>query len=158
MENKRKDCFKTVSFRLNLSREDELEIYQTIQSIEANVVRKRLYDNKSKFIKMALKDYIESKNAKEEIERRCRQTEDYMEQVVAKARTEFVDSLKEHDIELVAAIMASVMKAAGNGTSVSVEATSNKAVDEYYLNMTGGALPDGGGELPDGAMDFLDRL
>ena len=158
MENKRKDCFKTVSFRLNISRDDELEIYHTIQSIEANIVLKRIYDNKSKFIKMALKDYIDSKNAKVEIERRCMQTEDYMDLVVAKARTQFVDSLKEHDIELVAAIMASVMKVAGTGTTVSVAATSNKAVGEKYLNTTQGDLPDGGGELPDGAMDFLDSL
>lgn len=158
MENKRKDCFKTVSFRLNLSREDEFEIYHVIQSIEANVARKRLYDNKSKFIKMALKDYIDSKNAKEEIDRRCRQTEDYMDLVVARARTQFVDSLKEHDIELVAAIMASVMKVAGNGTTVNVGTTPNKVVGEKYLNMTQGDLPDGGGELPDGAMDFLDSL
>lgn len=158
MEHKRKDCFKSVSFRLNLSRDDELEIYQIIQSIEDNEVRKQLYDNKSKFIKIALKDFIESKNAKEEIEQRCRQTEDYMELVVAKARTEFVDSLKAHDIELVAAIMASVMKVAGPETTVSVGTTPNKAVDEAFQNNTGGDLPDGGGELPDGAMDFLDIL
>jgi hypothetical protein len=141
---------------LNLSRNDELKIYQVIQSIEDNESQKHLYDNKSKFIKMVLKNFIDSKESKEDTKLQCRKTEDYMDQVVEKARLEFVNSLKEHDADLVTTIVASVMKVVG--TTVSIAAVPNNELDEENLNISQGELPVVGEELPDEVMEYIESL
>ena len=49
-----KDSFKTVSFRLNLEKQDEKEIYEYLESIDQGNQKQELGD-KSKFLKMQQK-------------------------------------------------------------------------------------------------------
>ena len=159
MANDKNEMFKTVSFRLNLSRDDECEIYTVIESIENNEQFKETFENKSRFIKTALKDYINCVNAKEDTEKRCIQTEHYMEELVEKMKTEFLLALADHDKELIAGIINAVMQM-NTGSEYGyqkVQAEEQTSMQKVSSTVEG-ILPESNGEIPLGAMDFLDSL
>ncbi len=63
-----KESFKTVSFRLNLDKHEEKEIYEYLESIDQGNQKQDLGD-KSKFLKMLVREWIAG-----EVEREATET------------------------------------------------------------------------------------
>ena len=82
-----KDSFKTVSFRLNLEKQDEREIYEYLESIDRGN-QKQEFADKSKFLKMLVKEWIAGEVAREATETKRHEEEIFQKTLLKKLSQE----------------------------------------------------------------------
>ena len=155
-----KDSFKTVSFRLNLEKQDEKEIYEYLESIDQGNQKQELGD-KSKFLKMLVKEWIADEVAREAAETKHQEEEIFQKTLlenlsheVEKANESLVKALPE----LIQAVVKEVL---ANGVITVAPKSPDGTVD--FQNETeevsaACVLPESGAEIPDDAFDFIDNL
>lgn len=155
-----KDSFKTVSFRLNLDKQDEKEIYEYLESIDHGNQKQELGD-KSKYLKMLVKEWIADEVAREAAETKHQEEEIFQKTLlenlsheVEKANESLVKALPE----LIRAVVKEVL---ADGVITVAPKSPDGTVD--FQNETeevsaAGVLPESGAEIPDDAFDFIDNL
>ena len=93
---------KTISFRLNMVREDEKELYEAIKG------HSDYYGSSGAYIKAALKHFHSREQEYELQERLQDYMKEQMEQLVVEQRKVFMEALEEHDQKLVTMILSGV--------------------------------------------------
>lgn len=155
-----KDSFKSVSFRLNLEKQDEKEIYEYLESIDQGNQKQELGD-KSKFLKMLVKEWIASEVTKVATETKRREEEIFQKTLLENLSHEVEkgnESLAKALPELIRAVVKEVL-------ADGVITVAPKSTDEILAFRKGmeevsvaGVLPESGAEIPDDAFDFIDNL
>ena len=155
-----KDSFKTVSFRLNVGKQDEREIYEYLESIDHGN-RKQEFGDKSKFLKMLVKEWISTEVAREEVETQ-RHEEDIFQRTLIENICGEVNKGCEHLVTVLPDLIRAVLKAvlADGEIVVSPKATEEGTASQKETKevSSGGVLPGIGAEIPDDAFDFIDNL
>ena len=155
-----KDSFKTVSFRLNLEKQDEREIYEYLESIDQGNQKQELGD-KSKFLKMLVKEWIAGEVAREAAETK-RQEEEIFQKTLLENLSHEVEKGNESLVKALPELIRAVVKEVLADGAITVTPKSpDDTVD--FQNETeevsaAGVLPEGGAEIPDDAFDFIDNL
>ena len=155
-----KESFKTVSFRLNLEKQDEREIYEYLESIDQGNQKQELGD-KSKFLKMLVKEWIADEVAMEAAEIKRHEEEIFQKTLLENLSHEVEkgnESLVKALPELIRAVVKEVL---ANGVITVAPKSSDEIVafqNESEEVSAVGILPEGGAEIPDDAFDFIDNL
>lgn len=155
-----KDSFKSVSFRLNLDKQDEREIYEYLESIDQGNQKQELGD-KSKFLKMLVKEWIAGEVAREAAETK-RQEEEIFQKTLLENLSHEVEKGNESLVKALPELIRAVVKEVLADGAITVTPKSpDDTVD--FQNETeevsaAGVLPEGGAEIPDDAFDFIDNL
>lgn len=155
-----KDSFKSVSFRLNLDKQEEREIYEYLESIEQGNQKQELGD-KSKFLKMLVKEWIADEVAMEAAEIKRHEEEIFQKTLLENLSHEVEkgnESLVKALPELIRAVVKEVL---ANGLITVTPKSPDETVafqNETEEVLTAGVLPDSGAEIPDDAFDFIDNL
>lgn len=155
-----KDSFKSVSFRLNLEKQDEKEIYEYLESIDQGNQKQELGD-KSKFLKMLVKEWIAGEVAREATETK-RQEEEIFQKTLLENLSYEVEKGNESLVKALPELIRAVVKEVLADGAITV---APKSPDETvaFQNETeevsaSGVLPESGAEIPDDAFDFIDNL
>ena len=155
-----KDSFKSVSFRLNLEKQDEKEIYEYLESIDQGNQKQELGD-KSKFLKMLVKEWIADEVAREATETKRQEEEIFQKTLLENLSHEVVkgnESLVKALPELIRAVVKEVL---ADGVITVAQKSPDETVDfqkETEEVSAAGILPESGAEIPDDAFDFIDNL
>lgn len=155
-----KDSFKSVSFRLNLEKQDEKEIYEYLESIDQGNQKQELGD-KSKFLKMLVKEWIADEVAREAAETK-RQEEEIFQKTLLENLSREVEKGNESLVKALPELIRTVVKEVLTDGVITVAPKSpdetialQKEAEEV---LTAGVLPESGAEIPDDAFDFIDNL
>ena len=155
-----KDSFKSVSFRLNLEKQDEKEIYEYLESIDQGNQKQELGD-KSKFLKMLVKEWIADEVAREAAETK-HQEEEIFQKTLLENLSHEVEKGNESLVKALPELIRTVVKEVFTDGAITV---APKSPDETvtFQNETeevlaAGVLPESGAEIPDDAFDFIDNL
>ena len=155
-----KDSFKTVSFRLNLDKQEEKEIYEYLENIDQGNQKQELGD-KSKFLKMLVKEWIADEVAREAAETK-HQEEEIFQKTLLENLSHEVEKGNESLVKALPELIRAVVKEVLADGAITV---APKSPDETvtFQNETeevsaSGVLPEGGAEIPDDAFDFIDNL
>lgn len=155
-----RDSFKSVSFRLNLEKRDEKEIYEYLESIDQGNQKQELGD-KSKFLKMLVKEWIADEVAREAAETK-RQEEEIFQKTLLENLSHEVEKGNESLVkELTELIRAVVKEVLADGAITVAPKSPDETVafqKETEEVLTAGVLPESGAEIPDDAFDFIDNL
>ncbi len=154
-----KDSFKTVSFRLNIGKQDEREIYEYLESIDQGNQKQELGD-KSKFLKMLVKEWIADEVAREAAETKHQEEESFQKTLLENLSYEVEkgnESLVKALPELIRAVVKEVL-------ADGVITVAQKSPDETFSfhneteeDSAAVVLPERGAEIPDDAFDFIDN-
>lgn len=155
-----KDSFKSVSFRLNLEKQDEKEIYEYLESIDQGNQKQELGD-KSKFLKMLVKEWIAGEVARVATETKRREEEIFQKTLLENLSRE-VEKGNESLVKALPELIRIVVKEVLTDGVITVAPKSpdetvalQKEAEEV---LTAGVLPESGAEIPDDAFDFIDNL
>lgn len=155
-----KDSFKSVSFRLNLEKQDEKEIYEYLESIDQGNQKQELGD-KSKFLKMLVKEWIANEVARVAKETK-RQEEEIFQKTLLENLSREVEKGNESLVKALPELIRIVVKEVLTDGVITVAPKSpdetvalQKEAEEV---LTAGVLPESGAEIPDDAFDFIDNL
>lgn len=155
-----KDSFKSVSFRLNLDKQDEREIYEYLESIDQANQKQELGD-KSKFLKMLVKEWIADEVAREATETK-RQEEEIFQKTLLENLSHEVEKGNESLVKALPELIRAVLKEVLVDGAITVAPKSpDETIDfqkETEAVLTAGVLPESGAEIPDDAFDFIDNL
>lgn len=155
-----RDSSKSVSFRLNLEKRDEKEIYEYLESIDQGNQKQELGD-KSKFLKMLVKEWIADEVAREAAETK-RQEEEIFQKTLLENLSHEVEKGNESLVkELPELIRAVVKEVLADGAITVAPKSPDETVafqKETEEVLTAGVLPESGAEIPDDAFDFIDNL
>lgn len=155
-----KDSFKSVSFRLNLEKQDEREIYEYLESINQGN-HKQEFGDKSKFLKMLVKEWVAGEVAKEAAETKCHEEEIFQKTLLENLSHE-VEKGNEDLVKALPELIRTVVKEVlADGVIAIVPKSFDETVafqKETEEFSAAGVLPEGGAEIPDDAFDFIDNL
>lgn len=155
-----KDSFKTVSFRLNLDKQEEKEIYEYLESIDQGNQKQELGD-KSKFLKMLVKEWIANEVAREAAKTK-RQEEEIFQKTLLENLSHEVEKANESLVKALPELIRAVVKEVlANGVITVAPKSPDEAVafqNETEEVSAVGVLPESGDEIPDDAFDFIDNL
>ena len=155
-----KDSFKTVSFRLNLEKQDEREIYEYLESIDQGNQKQELGD-KSKFLKMLVKEWIADEVAREAAETK-RQEEEIFQKTLLENLSYEVEKGNESLVKALPELIRAVVKEVLADGAITVAPKSPDETVAFQKEaeevLTAGVLPESGAEIPDDAFDFIDNL
>ena len=155
-----KDSFKSVSFRLNLEKQDEMEIYEYLESIDQGNQKQELGD-KSKFLKMLVKEWIADEVAREAAETKHQEEEIFQKTLLENLSHEVEKGNESLVKELPELIRTVVKEALTDGVITVVPKSPDETIafqKEAEEVLTAGVLPESGAEIPDDAFDFIDNL
>ncbi|MDD3138817.1 MAG: hypothetical protein PHX08_07580 [Lachnospiraceae bacterium] len=155
-----KDSFKTVSFRLNLEKQDEREIYEYLESIDQGNQKQELGD-KSKFLKMLVKEWIADEVATEAAENKLHEEEIFQKTLLENLSLE-VEKGNESLVKVLPELIRTVVKEVLTDGVITVAPKSTDETIAFQKEaeevLTAGVLPESGAEIPDDAFDFIDNL
>ena len=155
-----KDSFKSVSFRLNLDKHEEKEIYEYLESIDQGN-QKQEFGDKSKFLKMLVKEWIADEVAREAMETK-RQEEEIFQKTLLKNLSHEVEKGNESLVKALPELIRAVVKEVLADGAITVAPKSPDETvafqNETEEVSTAGVLPESGAEIPDDAFDFIDNL
>ena len=155
-----KDSFKTVSFRLNLEKQDEKEIYEYLESIDQGNQKQELGD-KSKFLKMLVKEWIADEVATEAAENKLHEEEIFQKTLLENLSLE-VEKGNESLVKALPELIRTVVKEVLTDGVITVAPKSTDETIAFQKEaeevLTAGVLPESGAEIPDDAFDFIDNL
>ena len=155
-----RDSFKSVSFRLNLEKRDEKEIYEYLESIDQGNQKQELGD-KSKFLKMLVKEWIAGEVSRVAIETK-RQKEEIFQKTLLENLSHEVEKGNESLVKALPELIRAVVKEVlANGLITVAPKSPDETVSfqkETEAVLTAGVLPESGAEIPDDAFDFIDNL
>ena len=155
-----KDSFKSVSFRLNLEKQDEKEIYEYLESIDQGNQKQELGD-KSKFLKMLVKEWIADEVAREATETK-RQEEEIFQKTLLENLSYEVEKGNESLVKALPELIRAVVKEVLADGAITVAPKSPDETVAFQKEteaiLIAGVLPESGAEIPDDAFDFIDNL
>ena len=155
-----KDPFKSVSFRLNLEKQDEKEIYEYLESIDQGNQKQELGD-KSKFLKMLVKEWIADEVAREAAETK-RQEEEIFQKTLLENLSHEVEKGNESLVKALPELIRAVVKEVLADGAITVAPKSPDETVSFHNeteeDSAAGVLPESGAEIPDDAFDFIDNL
>ena len=155
-----KDPFKSVSFRLNLEKQDEREIYEYLESIDQGNQKQELGD-KSKFLKMLVKEWIADEVATEAAENKLHEEEIFQKTLLENLSLE-VEKGNESLVKVLPELIRTVVKEVLTDGVITVAPKSTDETIAFQKEaeevLTAGVLPESGAEIPDDAFDFIDNL
>ena len=155
-----KDSFKSVSFRLNLEKQDEKEIYEYLESIDQGNQKQELGD-KSKFLKMLVKEWIADEVAREATETK-RQEEEIFQKTLLENLSHEVEKGNESLVKALPELIRAVVKEVLADGAITVAPKSPDETVAFQIKTeevsAAGVLPESGAEIPDDAFDFIDNL
>ncbi len=155
-----KDSFKSVSFRLNLDKQDEREIYEYLESIDQGNQKQELGD-KSKFLKMLVKEWIADEVATEAAENKLHEEEIFQKTLLENLSLE-VEKGNESLVKVLPELIRTVVKEVLTDGVITVAPKSTDETIAFQKEaeevLTAGVLPESGAEIPDDAFDFIDNL
>ena len=155
-----RDSFKSVSFRLNLEKRDEKEIYEYLESIDQGNQKQELGD-KSKFLKMLVKEWIAGEVAREAAETK-RQEEEIFQKTLLENLSHEVEKGNESLVKALPELIRAVVKEVLADGAITVAPKSPDETVAFQKEteevLTAGVLPESGAEIPDDAFDFIDNL
>lgn len=146
---------RTVSFRLNMAREDERELYEAI--IKHNRGKKDdPYGSSGAYIKAALRSYHGKERDLQQQEQFREEMQAYIHSLSNKQRELFLSALDMHDQKLITTIVESVVSALAGPTLMSgVVQTMGKVA----INSGDTPIKDPVGEtMPEEALSYLESL
>lgn len=111
----RKEFRKSITFRLNLDREDERELYETIRKHSRHVAGDE-YGSAGAYIKAALRDYRRQEKNVGLREQFQSDMEKYLQKLAISERDEFMKALAEHDKRLASVMLELLMPLLGSGS------------------------------------------
>lgn len=111
----RKEFRKSITFRLNLDREEERELYETIRQHNRHVAGDA-YGSAGAYIKAALRDYRRQEKDAGLREQFRSDMEKYLQSLAVSEREEILKALEEHDKRLVSAMLELLMPMLGSGS------------------------------------------
>lgn len=109
----RKEVRKSITFRLNLDREEERELYENIRQHNRQVPGD-MYGSAGAYIKAALRYYQKKESGARLQEQFQTDREEYLHKLAVGEKEEFLKALEEHDKQLVYMILEAVMPMLGN--------------------------------------------
>ena len=155
-----KDSFKSVSFRLNLDKQDEKEIYEYLESIDQGNQKQELGD-KSKFLKMLVKEWIADEVTRKAEETK-RQKEVIFQKTLLKNLSQEVEKANESLVKALPELIRAVVKEVLADGAITVAPKSPDETVAFQIKTeevsAAGVLPESGAEIPDDAFDFIDNL
>ena len=155
-----KDSFKTVSFRLNLEKQDEKEIYEYLESIDQGNQKQELGD-KSKFLKMLVKEWITDEVAREAAETK-HQEEEIFQKTLLENLSHEVEKGNECLVKALPELIRAIVKEVLADGAITVAPKSPDETVSFHNeteeDSAAGVLPESGAEIPDDAFDFIDNL
>lgn len=104
----RKEFRKSITFRLNLDREDERELYEIIRQHSRHVAGDE-YGSAGAYIKAALRDYQRQEKDAGLREQFQSDMEKYLQKLAVSERDELMKALAEHDKRLVSVMLELLM-------------------------------------------------
>ncbi len=110
----RKEFRKSITFRLNLDREDERELYETIRQHGRHVAGDA-YGSAGAYIKAALRDYRRQEQDVGLREQFQSDMEKYLQKLAVSERIEILKALEEHDKRLASVMLELLMPLLGSG-------------------------------------------
>ena len=110
----RKEFRKSITFRLNLDREEERELYETIRQHSRHVAGDA-YGSAGAYIKAALRDYRRQEKDVGLREQFQSDMEKYLQKLAVSEREEILKALEEHDKRLVSVMLELLMPLLGSG-------------------------------------------
>lgn len=111
----RKEFRKSITFRLNLDREDERELYETIRQHSRHVAGDA-YGSSGAYIKAALRDYQRQEQDVRLREQFQSDMEKYLQKLAVSEREEILKALEEHDKRLASVMLELLMPLMGSGS------------------------------------------
>ena len=132
---------RTISFRLNMEKDDERELYESIKGHDC-------YGSSGAYIKAALK-YFCSKEKEYELQERLQSFfEEQMERMLTEQTKAFVDALAEHDQKLLSMALTGASITTPKEPIVEVELSNQSIVVEPQM-------PDASEDIPAEALAYL---
>lgn len=113
----RKEVRKSITFRLNLDREEEKELYEAIRQHNRQVSGD-VYGSAGAYIKTALRYYQKKESGARLQEQFQADMEEYMQKLASSEKEEFLKALEEHDKQLVSMVLEEVMPMLGKISAV----------------------------------------
>lgn len=113
----RKEFRKSITFRLNLDREEERELYETIRQ-HSRHVKGDEYGSAGAYIKAALRDYQRQEKDVRLREQFQSDMEKYLQKLAVSEREEVLKALGEHDKRLVSVMLELLMPLMESGSVV----------------------------------------
>lgn len=113
----RKEFRKSITFRLNLDREEERELYETIRQHSRHVPGDA-YGSAGAYIKAALRDYQKQEKSIRLQEQFQSDMEKYLQKLAVSEREEILKALEEHDKRLVSVMLELLIPMMGSGSVV----------------------------------------
>lgn len=154
----RKEVQKSITFRLNLDREEERELYETIRQHNRHVPGD-VYGSAGAYIKAALRYYQRKENSAKQQEQFRLDMEEYLQNLANSEAEEILKALEEHDKRLVSMILEAVMPMVGK-VSAAVPVLADAGFDDMekkqswkenvFINKGSRMSEDLGKALPDG--------
>lgn len=155
-----KESFKSVSFRLNLDKHEEKEIYEYLESIDQGN-QKQEFGDKSKFLKMLVKEWIVDEVARKAAEIK-RQEEEIFQKTLLENLSHEVEKGNESLVKALPELIRAVVKEVLADVAITVAPKSPDETVAFQKEaeevLTAGVLPESGAEIPDDAFDFIDNL
>ncbi len=111
----RKEFRKSVTFRLNLDREEERELYETIRQHNRHVAGDE-YGSAGAYIKAALREYRKQEKNVGLREQFQSDMEKYLQKLAVSEREEILKALTEHDKRLLSVMLELLMPLLGSGS------------------------------------------
>ncbi|MCM1493651.1 MAG: hypothetical protein NC180_10550 [Muribaculaceae bacterium] len=124
----RKEVRKSITFRLNLDREEEKELYEAIRQHNRQVSGD-VYGSAGAYIKTALRYYQKKESGARLQEQFQADMEEYLQKLASSEKEEFLKALEEHDQQLVSMVLEAVMPMLGK-VSEAVPVSAETGFDE----------------------------
>lgn len=108
----KKEVQKTVTFRLNIAKEEERELYHAIMK-HGRGREDDVYGSSSAYVKAALRHYYRQESELELQEQYRQELRGYLKELAELQREMFLEGLSEHDKELAVTVAEAIMRAVG---------------------------------------------
>lgn len=153
---------KSLSFRLNVSKEDERELYETIMGHNRDKANDP-YGSSGAYIKAALKCYRGNEMQMEQQEHFKEEMQEYLQRQANEQREQFLKALEMHDQKMVAMIVESVASALARMEFLPSVKPSTEENNPYFvkenLKINSVNLQDSIEEtMPEEAFSYLQNL
>lgn len=156
----KKELQKTISFRLNMTREDEREIYEAIASHNRGQANDS-FGSSGAYIKAALASFLNKKKEINHYVEFQKEMEKSTQQLAELQCKLFLEALSEHDTRLVEIIMKAMTNTmqspVTSGASVLMESADKNNKDKINANLMNKET-ESENEIPEEALLYLQNM
>lgn len=126
----KKEAQKTVAFRLNISKEEERELYHAIMK-HGRGRENDIYGSSGAYVKAALKHYYRQESKLELQEQYQQEMRSYLKELAEEQGEVFLEKLSEHDKELAVTVAEAVMRAVGSIKASGIGTNEGQGIGDF---------------------------